>query len=97
MDVRTRTSFLLGAATNWLAFAAALAVSFFLTPYLIRVLGRERYDVWCVVESVLAYFTLLDLGVAACLVRHIARNHASADRDALSRVPGGPLINVATK
>ena len=71
------STFLLGAATNWFAFAATLAVSFFLTPYLIASLGKPQYDVWCVVDSVLAYFTLLDLGVAACLVRAIA-GHTSA-------------------
>lgn len=83
---RSRTPLLVGAATNWLAFAAALAVSFVLTPHLIRTLGQARYDTWCVVESVLAYFTLLDLGIAACLVRHVARGHASADRDGLNRM-----------
>jgi O-antigen/teichoic acid export membrane protein len=92
MDVRSRTSFLLGAATNWLAFAAALAVSFFLTPYLIRTLGTARYDVWCVVESVLVYFTLLDLGIAACLLRYVARHHAAADREGLNRVASACLI-----
>jgi O-antigen/teichoic acid export membrane protein len=88
---RSRTSFFLGAATNWLAFAATLAVSFFLTPYLIGALGKPRYDVWCVVESVLAYFTLLDMGVAACLVRYVARHHASDDRDGLNRIASSCL------
>jgi O-antigen/teichoic acid export membrane protein len=88
---RSRAAFLLGAATNWLAFAATLAVSFFLTPYLIGALGKARYDVWCVVESVLAYFTLLDMGVAACLVRYVARHHAAADRDGLNRIASACL------
>lgn len=92
MDVRpTRTTFLLGAATNWVAFAATLGVSFFLTPYLIGTLGTARYDVWCVAESVLAYFTLLDMGVAACLVRYVAKHHAAADRDGLNRVASACL------
>jgi O-antigen/teichoic acid export membrane protein len=82
---------LVSAGSNWLAFAAALAVSFFLTPYLIDTLGKPRYDVWCVVEAVLAYFTLLDMGLAACLVRHVARNHATGDRDALNRMASSCL------
>ncbi len=81
-----RFTFLLGAATNWLAFAATLAVSFFLTPYLIDSLGRPQYDVWCVVESVLAYFTLLDLGVAACLVRAIAGHTSKPDAERVNRI-----------
>lgn len=86
-----RSSLLLGAATNWFAFAATLGVSFFLTPYLIGSLGTARYDVWCVAESVLAYFSLLDMGVAACLVRYVARHHASADRDGLNRIASACL------
>ena len=69
---RTHRSLVLGAATNWAAFAAGLAISFFLAPYLIRGLGDARYGVWCVVESILAYFTLFDLGIASCLVRYVA-------------------------
>lgn len=91
MDVRSRSSFLLGAATNWLAFAAILAVGFFLTPYLISSLGKPRYDVWCVVESVLAYFTLLDLGLAACLVRAVARRHTTTESVALNRTASACL------
>ena len=73
-----KRSLLLGAVTNWAAFAATMLVAFFLAPYLIRNLGDARYGVWCVVESILAYFTLFDLGIAACLVRFVAKFHAIA-------------------
>lgn len=93
MDVResTNRSLLLGAVTNWLAFAATLAVSFFLAPYLVHGLGDARYGVWCVVESVLAYFTLFDLGIAACLVRFVARHHATGERAELNRIVSASL------
>src|SRR5207244_3652838 len=77
---------LVGAATNWLAFAATLVVGFFLTPYLVRRLGDGPYGLWAFVESVLAYFTLFDLGIAACVVRFVARFHATGDRDELNRL-----------
>ena len=88
MDVRmsAQRSLVLGAITNWAAFAAALAVSFFLTPYLTHGLGGPRYGVWCVVEAVLAYFTLFDLGIAACLVRFVAKLHATGSRTELSKL-----------
>lgn len=91
MAVSSRSRFLLGAATNWLAFAATLAVAFFLTPFLLGHLGKPRYDVWCVVEAVLAYFTLLDMGVAACLVRAVAGRKAAADADGLNRMASACL------
>ncbi|MCI0704690.1 MAG: oligosaccharide flippase family protein, partial [Planctomycetia bacterium] len=86
MEVRQSRSLLFGAATNWAAFAVTLAVSFFLAPYLTRSLGDARYGVWCVVESILAYFTLFDLGIAACLVRFVAKHHATGERDALNKL-----------
>lgn len=67
----------IAAGSNWFAFAAALAVAFLLTPFLIRTLGPARYDIWCVVEAILAYFTLLDLGVGAYLVTAVARGRRS--------------------
>ncbi len=84
-------SLLISAGTNWLAFAATLAVGFFLTPFLIGSLGTPRYDVWCVVEAVLAYFTLLDMGLAACLVRHVAKHHALGERERLHRMASSCL------
>jgi O-antigen/teichoic acid export membrane protein len=77
---------LVGAITNWLAFAATLLVGFFLTPYLIRRLGDGPYGVWAFVESILAYFTLFDLGIAAGVVRFVARHHTTGDREALNRL-----------
>lgn len=85
-DRSASRSLVVGAATNWAAFAATLAVSFFLAPYLVRSLGDARYGVWCVVESILAYFTLLDLGIAACLVRFVAKYHAVGARAELNRI-----------
>ena len=85
-------SLLLGAATNWAAFAATLVVSFFLAPYLIQHLGDARYGVWCVVESILAYFTLFDLGIAACLVRYVAKFHTTNERTELNRLVSACLV-----
>ena len=82
-----------GAAANWVAFAAILAVSFFLTPVLLAKLGTARYDVWCVAEAVLAYVTLLDLGIAVCLVRHVAKGRH--DPDSLSRIASSCLATYA--
>ncbi len=81
-----RRALALGAATNWAAFAATLAVAFFLAPYLVRTLGAAKYGAWCVAEGVLAYFTLFDLGIAACLVRFVARYAATGDTGARNRV-----------
>lgn len=82
----------IGAATNWAAFVATMLVAFFLAPYLIGTLGDARYGVWCVVEAILAYFTLFDLGIAACLVRFVARYQATDRRTELNRIISACLM-----
>ncbi len=81
---------LFSALSNWLAFAATLAVAFFLTPFLVGHLGTD-YGIWCVAEAILAYFTLLDMGLAACLVRGVAR-HRSRDPLALNQMASTVLV-----
>lgn len=84
--MRLRRRLLWSAVTNWLAFAATLAVGFFLMPYLVRTLGNGPYGVWSFVESLLTYFTLFDLGIAACVVRFVARYHATDQRTELNKL-----------
>lgn len=75
-----------GAVTNWSAFAATLLVSFWLMPYLVRILGPAAYGVWAFVEAILAYFTLFDLGIAAGVVRFVARHHIREQHAELNRL-----------
>jgi O-antigen/teichoic acid export membrane protein len=79
-------SLLTNAAANWAGFAVNLVVAFFLFPELVDGLGQRRYGVWGLVESILAYLMLFDLGVAASVVRYVARFETTRDQDNLNRV-----------
>ncbi|HEV2949828.1 MAG TPA: polysaccharide biosynthesis C-terminal domain-containing protein [Gemmataceae bacterium] len=74
------------AVANWIGFAAQLVVAFFMSPILVHGLGAPRYGIWSLVESILAYLMLFDLGVAASVVRYIARFEANGDQDRLNRI-----------
>jgi O-antigen/teichoic acid export membrane protein len=73
-------------AANWVGFAAQMATAFFISPVLVHGLGDRRYGIWSLVESVLAYLMLFDLGVAASVVRYVARFEATRDEAGLNRV-----------
>jgi O-antigen/teichoic acid export membrane protein len=81
-----RRTLLCNAAANWGGFAVQLAAAFLLAPVLVRGLGEERYGIWSLVESILAYLLLFDLGVAASVVRYVARFETTRDQDNLNRV-----------
>jgi O-antigen/teichoic acid export membrane protein len=69
-----------------------LVISFFLAPVLVHGLGDERNGIWSLVESILAYLMLFDLGVAASVVRYVARFETTRDWDKLNRIFSTSLI-----
>ncbi len=71
---------------NMLGFIARVVITFLLTPILIRGLGDQRYGIWSLVESVLAYLSLFDLGIVASLVRYAARYQAQQDWKNFNRI-----------
>jgi O-antigen/teichoic acid export membrane protein len=81
-----RRRLLTNAVANWIGFAAQIGAAFFVSPVLVHGLGDRRYGIWSLVESVLAYLMLFDLGVAASVVRYVARFEATRNQDALNRV-----------
>ena len=54
---------LTSALSNTAYFAASVAVVFFVSPILVHGLGDSRYGAWLLVNSVLAYMALAELGV----------------------------------
>lgn len=64
----------------------AMAVAFFLTPYVIQMIGVERYGIWAVVGVVTGYFGLLDCGMTTALVKFVSEYEAKGDRPALESV-----------
>jgi O-antigen/teichoic acid export membrane protein len=77
---------LINAVVNCAGFGAQVAVTLCMAPLLLHGLGDRRYGIWSLVESVLAYLMLFDLGVAASVVRYVARFEAIRDKDSLNRV-----------
>jgi O-antigen/teichoic acid export membrane protein len=82
----TNRRIITNALANWIGFAVQLIVAFFMSPILVHSLGAPRYGVWSLVESVLAYLMLFDLGVAASVVRYVARFEANGDLVRLNRI-----------
>ncbi|MHB1558800.1 MAG: lipopolysaccharide biosynthesis protein [Isosphaeraceae bacterium] len=76
----------LNALASWSTYAAQIGAAFLVTPIVVRGLGDQRYGVWSLVESVLAYLTLLDFGLTASVVRYVARFEATAESDRRNRV-----------
>jgi O-antigen/teichoic acid export membrane protein len=82
----------MGALANGWAFLTQLAAAFVLAPLLLNHLGHARYGAWSLIESLLAYFTLLDFGISATIVRYVARSQATGDHNGLKRLVSACLL-----
>jgi O-antigen/teichoic acid export membrane protein len=82
----SRRNIITNATANWIGFVGQVVVALFLTPVLNKALGNDRYGVWSLVESILAYLVLLDFGIGASIVRFVAKFEAVHDQKQVNRV-----------
>lgn len=70
--------------SNWTAFAFSAGVNFFVSPIVVRSLGRTQYGAWALLVAMVGYLGLLDLGVRSAVTRYVAQFHASGRHDSAS-------------
>jgi O-antigen/teichoic acid export membrane protein len=56
---------------NWIGHGANLVVMFFLSPFVIHSLGLTAYGLWSVLNILVGYMGVLDLGIRASTGRHV--------------------------
>ena len=61
---------------NWLGVVASFFTGFFLSPYIIRKLGDQRYGIWALAFAFIDYYTLFDFGFKSAVVNLISRYQA---------------------
>lgn len=81
----TTNRLFINAAANWAGTIAQMGAAFVVSPIIVRGLGDQRYGVWALVESILAYLTLFDLGIGAAVVRYVAKFESGDDPVSLNR------------
>lgn len=65
-----------GAALNYVVILLNIAVGLLYTPYMLRMMGQSEYGLYSLVASVIAYLTVLDLGLGNAVVRYTAKYRA---------------------
>lgn len=81
-----------GAAYSIVARAWSLMLGLIATPYIISKVGINGFGVWALMESIIAYFSLSDMGIGASFTKHIAEYHAKKEYNNLSRVVSAGLL-----
>lgn len=66
-------SLMINAVSNWVALAINVLVGLFLTPFIIKHLGKTGYGIWTLIGAIVGYYGLMNLGVTSAVLRYIAR------------------------
>jgi O-antigen/teichoic acid export membrane protein len=62
-----------------------MGLNFFLFPFIVRKIGLEASGIWILVQSLIGYFGLLDVGVGPSLIKYIAQYEADKDQKSINR------------
>ncbi len=62
-----------GAVLNYCLIFLQTIVGLLYTPYMLRMLGQSEYGLYSLVASIIAYLTILDLGMGNAIVRYTAK------------------------
>ncbi len=79
-----RSNLFLNMLSNWAALLVSVLVGFFLTSYIIGHLGKTGFGIWTLINAIISYYNVLDLGVSSALTRYVARDVGKKDFIALN-------------
>jgi O-antigen/teichoic acid export membrane protein len=71
---------------SWVGVFANFLTGFFLSPYIIRKLGDERYGIWALAFAFIDYFILFDFGFRLAAVNLISRFRIQHEEDRINEV-----------
>jgi len=70
-----------GAFLNYVTIILNVLVGLLYTPFMLRMMGQSEYGLYSLVASVIAYLTILDLGLGNAVVRYTAKFRAENKYD----------------
>lgn len=78
----------IGAILSYVNILAGLIVGLGYTPIMIRLLGQSEFGLYSLIGSLVAYLSVLDMGLGNTIVRYISRNRAIGDKRSESELNG---------
>src|SRR5262249_10213559 len=80
-DAIIRHRVLRSTALNFIGKLIGLGAAFLLTPFILHQLGAGHYGLWVLVGSVVAYGSLLDLGIAGAVIKYVAEYRTRGENE----------------
>jgi O-antigen/teichoic acid export membrane protein len=69
-----------GAALSYINIFLTNVIGLFLTPFIIKHLGNSEYGLYILIGGVIAYISVLDLGLNNTIIRYVSKYRAENDK-----------------
>ena len=78
----------IGAILSYVNILAGLIVGLGYTPVMIRLLGQSEFGLYSLIGSLVAYLSVLDMGLGNTIVRYVSKNRATGNKQSESKLNG---------
>src|SRR5689334_20519519 len=78
--------FFVNVVWSWVGVLTSFLTGFFLSPYIIRKLGDERYGIWALAFAFIDYTFFFDFGFKSAIVNLISRFRAQNQETKINEV-----------
>jgi len=82
----------LAVGTGYGTSAVLMALSFLITPFILRHIGQGAYGLWAIIGQVVGYIGLTDMGVGAALMTYASRSLRNSQAEELNQLSSTALI-----
>jgi O-antigen/teichoic acid export membrane protein len=85
-DVNPKHLLIKNILSNWTAIVVSVLIGFFMSPFMVHNLGKERYGILALVLSIITYTDFFDVGMRQSLARYLPKYYALRDFVGLNEV-----------
>lgn len=75
-----------GAILSYISILLNIIIALVYTPITIRLLGQSEYGLYSIIGPIVAYFSIMDMGLGNAIVRYIARNRVLGNKQIESKL-----------
>ena len=73
---------------SYITLFAGNVISIFYTPFMLSKLGNSEYGLFSLVNTIISYIYLLDMGLGNAIIRYNSKYMAENDEEGLKKVNG---------
>ena len=78
----------MGAVLSYVNIIVTMIVGLAYTPVMLRLLGQAEFGLYSLIGAMMAYLSVLDMGLANTIVRYVAKNRADGNKETEAELNG---------